>query len=253
MSRHPFLIGVLWGLLSCAVIFPLSLYFNYKPKVPAKTTTELIKAQDTEEKERKIPVPQFNCDELGGQDNCTAFYSLDTAIEAEPAMYFMVWVMSAKQQGVKNVVIQIASPGGEMVWGYRMIRVLENVGINSYCVADFQAASMAFALLQSCTHRLMTRRTFIMTHEPQYTSIKIDLPNANELDNNKDKIKAYVDAYNLNAIRRMKITIEEYKAKVANGRQWFMDWNQAIKYGVVDGIVPSVWDVTRALQEGRSL
>lgn len=148
-----------------------------------------------------------------------------------------------KAVGMKGIILVINSSGGDVDAGMKLSKFLERgAGIPSFCVVDGSAESMAFYILQSCTVRLMLKRSALMVHQP--------IHGQKDLRGQQDfwisiaqEIIASTNAMAEHNVHRMSIDINEYKARTAGGRQWYMNWDDAMKYGAVDGIIDSVSDL----------
>ena len=66
----------------------------------------------------------------------------------------------------QELYLYITSPGGSVINGLQIIdqiKVLNERNIKTICIADF-AASMAFAIFQSCHTRYITLSSIVMQH-----------------------------------------------------------------------------------------
>lgn len=77
-------------------------------------------------------------------------------IDEDTAKDFSKWMDSAKSNKITQIMVSIDSPGGSVESGWSIIRTLEKSNIQSICTVDGTAASMAFAVIQSCTYRYAT-------------------------------------------------------------------------------------------------
>lgn len=175
------------------------------------------------------------------------------AIRFPGVLQAIKWLQAAQESGAQAVVIELNSPGGDIDSGFLLIRAIEDMRIPSYCVAEHEVASEAYAILQSCTHRMMTKRTQLMTHDISYSLAPVEkdegtpkmLPikpvsQATKLLNLTDNLGTASRAHAEQCQHRMKVSIREYLKHVSNGREWYMDWEEAVRAGAVDGIVDSV-------------
>jgi ATP-dependent protease ClpP protease subunit len=149
---------------------------------------------------------------------------------------FKKWIESAKANHVTVVNILIDSPGGSVDDGYTIIHTLEDSkDIVSSCKVDTSAMSMAFGILQSCTERSMTKRATLMAHE-----IKVQIKGTmsqTSFENEAAQLKVSNRAMAEHNIKRMKISLQKYQAHTVGGKDWHMDWEEAVRIGAVDSIV----------------
>lgn len=141
----------------------------------------------------------------------------------------LAWMDAQEAAGAGELVIDIDSSGGDVDAGFALIRRLDARRIIVYCVVDGWAASMGFAILQSCDSRLMTNRSLVMTHEAYIT-------NASGGDD-AEYLAAVNETLAAQCARRLNLTIERYKAKVAAGVRWWMRPAEALSVGAVDRVV----------------
>lgn len=85
-------------------------------------------------------------------------------------------LMKGLREAIANhediVYIEIDSPGGSVSAGLQLqalMRKAEKAGVETVCLVDGHAASMAGFLLQECDVRMMTRRSDILYHEVSIT------------------------------------------------------------------------------------
>ncbi len=95
---------------------------------------------------------------------------------------FVTSIVAVNPTPGEDLVIVIASTGGDVIVGGRMIElveILKRAHIRTICVADKQASSMAFNLMSHCDVRLATPgshmkvhkiRIFFDSHEETYTA-----------------------------------------------------------------------------------
>lgn len=139
-------------------------------------------------------------------------------------------------RGAKTITIKINSNGGGVEEGLALIQLLEEKikgGVHVRCVVDFKARSMAFIFLQSaaCQERLATKRSMFLAHEPSLGHIEGSRARlrmaAQYLDVLSDSVADIVGS-------RLKMGIESYKQKIANG-DWIFNYNEALAEGAIDG------------------
>lgn len=148
------------------------------------------------------------------------------------------------------VVVELTSYGGSVDDGIRMARVVERSSTPVVCVAENEAASMAYWFLQSCDVRVMTKTSMLTAHYAYFPQINARREQDIEL--------AYKHQQAMNEVmlqqvcRRTKLTCQQVKVKLDEG-DWVMTWLDAPKYGAVDKVVDSVEYVVRTLQSKGKL
>lgn len=139
----------------------------------------------------------------------------------------------AKKAGHKDIWIKLDTYGGSVHWGNELKQFIENFGQPITCVVDTKAMSMGFLILQSCDTRLMTKRSELMVHEP-WTRVA---GGAAELTQTAEHLKVMGRALLEDAAERMGMPVEEMAAKCANGAEWYIGWEEAVKINAVDRII----------------
>lgn len=132
-----------------------------------------------------------------------------------------------------ELFIVINSPGGSVMEGMKIIdhiKTLASNNIKTKCIADF-AASMAFAILQSCQYRYTISSGILMQHQMSL-----------EVSGNLFSIKTYMDMINKININldteqanRINLDYNEFVSKITN--DWWISSFTAKEDNVVDDIV----------------
>lgn len=180
--------------------------------------------------------------QLVSQDTSNHFVpriSFVGVVDGESVDEAILLLRRAVAAGAKAIVIEINSPGGHVNAGFLLARAIEDSPVPVACVVDGEAASMGFYLLQSCDVRLMTRRSVLMIHEPSFGGVR---GTPEELRQAADALKAIAQAMAEHCAAKMKITVEELKARTDN-KDWWMEWREALHVGAVDDVVTSVDEV----------
>lgn len=161
----------------------------------------------------------------------------------------MVELAQAQAAGVDAIVLEIDTPGGEVAEGFTIVKAIEETRVPIVCVVDGQADSMGFYITQSCSVRVMTARSRLMTHEPsmgaEVSGHPIQWRNAFE------HLKALADAMAVYESARMKISLEEFKKRIADGTDWWMGSVEAKSVGAVDCVVDRVRTVIGEMSKGQ--
>lgn len=135
----------------------------------------------------------------------------------------------------KNPEIVINSNGGFMDASIEIASTLAKRH-DVRCVVKGNAKSGAFAALQSCKVRLMTKGSVLGTHEPRFQAVGGSLERV-ETALLLMRLEASTKLWNALCGWRLKITAAEYEAKV-KGHDWTLDSAEALKVGAVDGVMP---------------
>lgn len=134
---------------------------------------------------------------------------------------------------VDAVWLRINSHGGEVDAGLELIQAFDHYKKPLTCVVDVKAWSMGMSILEGCPRRLMTRRSTLMMHEVLVQSAG---GNEHDLVNTASAVRAMTESLVQLAAGRMKIGPNEIRAHI-DGRQWWLDVDEALDVGAIDGIV----------------
>lgn len=129
-----------------------------------------------------------------------------------------------------DVFIYIYSPGGYVISGHRVIRLLESwvqQGKEIHCIADF-AGSMAFAIFQSCTHRYVMPGSILFHHQVS-TSVKGTM---DYIEKNLEFVKDMTCKMDKIAADKMGMSVEEFRNYFVEDREVYS--NTALEMGMAD-------------------
>ena len=146
---------------------------------------------------------------------------------------------AAQKAEADAIVLDINSPGGYVAEGTVLAQAIEAVDTPVTCLVDGQGLSMALAVLQSCDHRVMTRRSILMAHQPNLGGRVNPEEHLNYYDQGVAMWHALAEQY----ARKAHVTADEFLKRTANGREWWMDWREALRVGMVDEVVSGLGDV----------
>lgn len=139
------------------------------------------------------------------------------------------------------VVLEIDTPGGDVAAGMQIVHAIEEASPLVVCVVDGDAASMGFAILQSCDQRLMTRRSKLMAHEPSMSAQFEGHPN--EWQAMADRMAAEREILAEQCQHRLRVSMAEYRRRTDGGLMWFMTWREAKEINAVDGTARNAREV----------
>lgn len=159
-------------------------------------------------------------------------------IDQNKASDIVYLIKEANDQKAKGIIMEIDSPGGSVPDGYDIVKAMEESEIPVKCVVDFEAASMAFYILQACQERVMTKRSVAMAHELRLSGLFSGLPN--EWKAVAEMMAAMQEALIQHCIKKMNVTSEEFRERTDGGKQWWFSYKDALKYGAIDEAVDNV-------------
>ncbi len=154
-------------------------------------------------------------------------------VDAESVARLIAWIDAQELAGVAEVELILDSPGGDVDSGFELIRRIEAAKLPIRCIVNYQAQSMAFAILQSCTVRAMGTAAFLMAHQAHLTS------SSGNPEWDAEDLAYMNEALAVQCSKRLNVTIETFRERVANGRKWYLYSHQALSVGAVDRIFPT--------------
>lgn len=171
---------------------------------------------------------------------------MDGGIDDEMADKVVHRIEWANTDEADEIVLEINSHGGSLNSGFRIARAIEESKAPIHCVVDDTGYSMALFILQSCPVRSMTKRSTLMAHEPSVSGIE---GQQGVMWNAFAMLKALSRAFGEHCASRMHISLVEYYGHVSNGKEWWMDWEEAWRVGAVDSVVKSVKAVAESYRK----
>ena len=149
---------------------------------------------------------------------------------------------------VSAYIIDICSVGGEIPSGIIITKEVEKLGASTYCIVDGDGDSMALYFLQSCPVRIITKRSRLLLHGSRYINMHIDVGDKNFFQNKANDLRTtdimLVEQY----CQRMKPNKEDILAMI-DGKDIWLDWEQAINIGAVDKVVDSYAEAEQLVVE----
>jgi len=159
------------------------------------------------------------------------FYAIDEE-GAHEICQTLRWV---DVQARKPVNIHISNPGGDVFAGLAIFDTIRAMRSPTTTIATGWAASMGGILLQAGDTRLITENSFLMIHEIKTLFAE---GSTSKLKDELSLLKALEDKF-LNILsERSKMTRKQITEAWVRKDYW-MDAQQALKAGFVDGIVPA--------------
>jgi ATP-dependent protease ClpP protease subunit len=150
----------------------------------------------------------------------------------------------AKELKVKQVVLELNTPGGSVSDGFRLVKAIEELGMPVHCIVDGEAYSMGFYILQSCTTRSMTKRSALMAHEPSVGGEMYG--NQHFYRELAQSLAAVSAAMSAHEAKHLCIGLDDLVDNIKN-KSWWMDSQTAYAIGAVDFLVDTVDQLTNPL------
>lgn len=131
----------------------------------------------------------------------------------------------------KPIYMVINSPGGSVIAGFSLIRVMESIKSPIVCAVDSEAFSMAAIIAMYCSKTYMHKFSAIMFHQAAY-GVRGE---AERVKTRVRFIQSYLDDLEEDTARRMGLTLKQLKDKSRG--EWWMTAKEAAGLGVVDGVL----------------
>lgn len=183
-------------------------------------------------------------DDDGGARGRIVSLTFDQPVTEESADA-LISVLDQLPADTLAVVLTIDSTGGDVKAARRITRRLDELP-GLACVADGNALSAAYYILQACPLRLMTPRSSLLIHE---AVIEID---GDPKEARKEL--AMLDSWNVGLAHqmcdRLSIPFDDCVAKFS-GVDWWVNVDEAKEIGAVDAVVSSPREVADRLADVR--
>jgi len=210
-------------------IFPPIRPLTLPIKNPAQDLNELMKLLSDSDDDK---VEDFECKERP----CVPAYRFSDSVDDDSAKKFEKFMKSVTKAKPDAVMVEFNTPGGSFDDGHEIARLIENAPFPTVCVVDHTSASMGMYLLQSCSTRVMTKRSQLMIHQVAIIVSRARLTEVT-LENLQAQLKSATRSYIEWVTHRMKIGAPEMLQRVNSGREYYLDWQEALKTGAVDKVV----------------
>lgn len=224
-------------LIAVVMSFLLACCATTAPSVPAVASPQVSVAPEMHQIESVAKDAKQSKEEVS-----YIVFSADVDSTSVPAAIAAI----DSSQTAKAIVIEINTDGGSVSDGFQLARAIERSAVPVYCVADMKALSMGFYLLQSCHKRFMTKRAVLMWHEPRMNAAP-PVGVTKGYENYAARMRAMTTAMVEHVSARLKVKAGVAGAKIANGGEWWISWEEALEIGAVDGIVPNAESLVESL------
>ena len=144
-------------------------------------------------------------------------------------------IAAAKEAKQTELRVVIESPGGDVISGLRIMRLLRDSGMHTTCQVEALAASMAAILLESpaCQRRLVRPWSIVMFHEAAV--------GGQGRENEMAAALALLRASNLSIAQivapRLGISVEDYQSLTSGGHEWWLVGVEGLQKNFADEIV----------------
>lgn len=153
-------------------------------------------------------------------------------------------------QSDTEIYLRVNSNGGSVFGMMNLIQFLEKQPV--ICINDFRAYSAAAYFIESpaCKERWATKRSTMLWHEALTPDAS---GNAHSLRDTANELEALTDSIISVTSERMKMTEEDFKAKI-NNCVWIVSWKDMLKYHAIDKIIdPATLPVLTTFEKPQSL
>lgn len=172
-------------------------------------------------------------------EHYVASMQLEGEIDVQSTKAFLKRLNQIEETKPEVIVIEFNSPGGMVGAGFLIAKAIEKIDIPVVCAVDGMAASMAYYILQSCDVRAMTKRSMLMAHAPLIPGIQMS-GDQSKFKLMYERLHILTETMIYQYTFKTKISIEEMRKRCLNGGEWWMAWEEALKIGAVDAVIPSV-------------
>lgn len=155
-------------------------------------------------------------------------------------------IRQMNEAGAEVIHIVWNSPGGSVQAGYLLAQAIEESNATVVCSVDMAAFSMAYYLLQSCNVRLMSKRSELLIHEPAVSGLELS---GHQVDfkNVYDRMHSLAESFLEQYTKRTKMSKDEMRKHIENGQDYWVRWEEALLYRMVDGIISTPSEVYKSL------
>lgn len=200
---------------------------------PSKDLDDLMKLLTGIEEEEKPAPKSLECKTRP----CVFGYRFSDGVNDESVEKFEKFMVATKAAKPDFIMIEINTPGGSISSGHEMSRLIENSPATVACVVDGTSYSMGMYILQSCDVRVMTKRSSLMVHQAALIARPGTRLTQTSMDNMQTTIRVVTRGYIEWVAHRMNVSVANVLARVSNGGEWFLNWDEALKVGAVDKVI----------------
>lgn len=181
-------------------------------------------------------------------EHYVATMKLDSPINVQSTKSFLKYWHQVEATEPEAILLEINSPGGMVSAGFLVSQAIEQSDAPVICIVDGLAASMALFIFQSCDVRVMTKRGLLMAHAPLIPNIQMS-GDQSQFKQMYDRLHALTEMIIYQYTNKSKVSMEEMRKRCADGGEWWIGWEEAIKYGFANSISPGIRQTTRELRK----
>ena len=180
------------------------------------------------------PKPKLVCN----RHPCTQAYRLAARIDDDTAEAFGNFMEAAVEAKADFIMIELNTLGGSARSAHEISRLIEHAPARVVCVVDGDAVSAGMYILSSCDTRVMTKRSNLMIHQVSLMNPEESHVTATVARNQLEMMRVSTRAYLEWVIKRFKgVTFEQALARTDHDTEWWMDWQEALKFGAIDKVI----------------
>lgn len=152
------------------------------------------------------------------------------------AMQFVNTLNECENQGCKNLTIRLHSDGGSVLDGNAMFNAIQQSKMHIKIIIDGIAASMASIVILAADEVEICENAFIMVHRPSGFDDGDADAHFQTAKLLQDIERNFIQLYS----KKSKLTPDEVKAKWLDGKDHWLNADEAIQYGFAIRKVPAI-------------
>lgn len=155
---------------------------------------------------------------------------------------------AAAASRAKSILLVIDSPGGSLSAAQRAIRDIDTSDIPVDCIADGEAASAAFYMLQSCRTRGITSKSTLLFHEAHIAELGLQHVRERDLRDLLHAMETANKAMIEYCSARMGLNPQAVRDQLAAG-DWWMTAPEGLQAGAVDYLSKDLKSVQQSIEK----
>jgi ATP-dependent protease ClpP protease subunit len=182
---------------------------------------------------------------------CVQAFRFSAEVDDKSAHAVIGFLQQAQKNHIDVVILELATLGGSYPAGHEIARAIEISPVPVVCVVDGLVASMGVYIFQSCDRRLITPRGMLMLHSA-LAPTPFNMESEHDLEQKVLRLKVINRAYGSHVIAHTGLTLDQYLAKIANGNEWWLDADEAVKVGFAFKFPGTPNALMKAIREGQT-
>lgn len=138
----------------------------------------------------------------------------------------------AKIAGIRPIILYINSPGGDLFCSLAIYDAIRGNGVSTVCYGF--CGSGAAVILQGGVVRLMGEKSWLMIHEPRTSVVEEGITG---LEAEASLLRRWTDTVLEIFCERGRISREDLIAAFDGRRELWLNSNDALKMGLIDGVL----------------